>query len=272
MTEETAAPVSDNGSTEGATTTAPMSNDWTSGFDEATSAFVENKGWKTPGDAITSYQNLEKFAGGSKSLVELPGVDADESALNSFYSKLGRPDAPDNYKLNVPDGADEGLTGWFKNTVHQIGLSDKQASALFDAYNEMYESRNLADAENSVKQSEQAVDNLKREWGKDFEANVDAGRIAARELGYKDEDLQGLQDKIGDYELLKLFANIGSKMGEPGFAGGDKENSTFGLTPAVARQQLQDLKSDQTFMSQYLAGNKDAIAKMTRLNEVAYGK
>jgi hypothetical protein len=78
---------------------------------------------------------------------------------------------------------------------------------------------------------------------------------------------------MGTSEMLKLFANLGSKMGEDSFEDGSRgsSNGSFGLTPATARQQMSDLKLDKSFMGEYLGGNPDAVNKMKRLMEAAHG-
>lgn len=268
MSETTATGTGDNGSAGAGTTNAA----WNSGFDEETSTFVSNKGWQSPNDIISSYRNLEKFAGGSKNLLELPGVDADQAALDAFYNKLGRPDAADKYDLKMPDGADAELANWFKQTAHKSGLSSKQAASLFDAWNEMSASRMEAMNQEAIANSEAELNTLKKEWGQGYEANIDAGKRAVAALGYGEEQLNALESKMGTAEMLKLFAAVGSKMGEDSFADGGRSGSTtFGLTPAAAKQQIADLKMDKNFMSEYLGGNKDAIAKMQRLMTFAHG-
>jgi hypothetical protein len=69
--------------------------------------------------------------------------------------------------------------------------------------------------------------------------------------------------------MLKLFATLGSKMGEDNFAG-DRGEGGFGTTPAQARAQIADLKLDKGFMDKYISGDRDAVAKMSRLMEAAY--
>ena len=72
--------------------------------------------------------------------------------------------------------------------------------------------------------------------------------------------------------MLKLFAILGSKMGEDTFEGGERTGSGgFGVTPAAARQQIADLKTDKQFMEAYLSGSKEHVAKMQRLMEAANG-
>lgn len=244
---------------------------WNEGLDEETSTYVQNKGWKDPKDILTSYRNLEKFAGGSKNLVELPGVDADPDTLGQFYNKLGRPETPDSYKFSEHENADPEVTEWFRNTAHELGLTDKQAASLYDKWNEMSSGQMKELEQQSIKQAEQEIADLKKEWGKGYEAQVDAGRRAVNALGYDKEQLSALEAKMGTAEMMKLFAAVGSKMGEDSFADGSRNNSdAFGLTPAAARQQLTDLKMDKNFMAEYLNGNKDAIAKMQRLMDAAY--
>jgi len=253
------------------TSTEQKVTSWTDGLDEDTSTYVQNKGWKDPKDILSSYRNLEKFAGGSKNLVELPSVDADPDSLNHFYNKLGRPETPDSYKLGEYENADPEVTEWYKNTAHELGLTDKQAAALYDKWNEMSSGQMEKMQQESLQNAEQELAALKKEWGKGYEAQVDAGRRAVNALGYDKEQLDSLEQKMGTAEMMKLFATVGSKMGEDAFADGSRNNSgAFGLTPAAARQQLSELKMDKNFMAEYLNGNKDAIAKMQRIMDAAY--
>jgi len=276
MSEEAAA-TGDNSTgqqihTGGPQVTEQKVTSWADGLDEDTSVYVQNKGWKDPKDILTSYRNLEKFAGGSKNLVELPSVDADPDSLNHFYNKLGRPETPDSYKLGQHENADPEITEWYKNTAHELGLTDKQASTLYDKWNKMSADQMEKMQQESLQNAEQELAGLKKEWGKGYEAQVDAGRRAVNALGYNKEQLDALEQKMGTAEMMKLFANVGSKMGEDAFADGSRSGSSgaFGLTPAAARQQLSELKMDKNFMAEYLNGNKDAIAKMERIMGAAY--
>jgi len=273
MSEAAAAQPGDNGSANaGAANGAGNPSPWNAGFDEDTNAYVSNKGWQGVPDILNSYRNLEKFAGGSKNLLELPGADADATALDAFYNKLGRPESPDKYGLKVPDGGDAELSEWFKQNAHKTGLTDKQAATLFDAWNEMTSTRMQAMQQEAQASSEREIADLQKEWGQGYEAQIDSGKRAVAALGYDAEKLNALESKMGTAEMLKLFAAVGSKMGEDSFADGNRSgNTTFGLTPAAAKQQIADLKMDKNFMGEYLSGNKDAVAKMQRLMGFAHG-
>lgn len=279
MSDSAAALLGDNGAaTPGAGATTPTtvtppnggSAPWYGQVDETTVAYITNKGWDNPVKAIESYRNLEKFAGGSKSLVELPGPDADETKLAEFYNRLGRPDAPDKYDLKVPEGGDPALTDWFKQTAHKHGLTTKQAGALFNEWNSMSGEKMQAWEAESRQQSERSIGELKKEWGQGFDKQIDMGRRAVANLGFDEPTLSAYEAKLGTADMLKLFAKLGSKMGEDSFEGGDRGNGAgFGLTPAAATQQIAELKMDKQFMGEYMKGNPDAIGKMKRLMEAA---
>lgn len=255
----------------GATGGQSQETSWTSNLDEQTHEYVQAKGWQDPNDLLKSYQNLEKFAGGSKNIVELPGEDADDDTLGNFFSKLGRPESPDQYGLEVPENADEDVVKWFKESAHKHGLTDRQASALFNDWNEMSSER-MEQMNQSVQQKQEAdVNNLKKEWGQKYDENIGAGRKAVQALGLDQESLSSFEEKLGTADMLKLFANIGSKMGEDSFVTGDRSGSSFGVTPAAAQQQISDLKMDKTFMDKYLNGDKDAVNKLQKLMGAAYG-
>ena len=242
---------------------------WTAAFDEDTNAYVNNKGWKEPADLLTSYRNLEKFAGGAKNLVELPPEGATPEQLDAFYTKLGRPGSPDEYGLQPPQGADPELTNWFKGTAHKLGLTAAQAKALYTEWNSMSGSMQEKLQAQQAQETEAQLKSLRGEWGQAYDQNIAAGRRAVQALGLDAARLSAYEEKLGTGEMLKLFATLGSKMGEDTFEGG-RSDGGFGVTPAQARQEIADLKMDKQFMDNYLKGNPDAVGKMRRLMEAAH--
>lgn len=279
LTGATEASSSDNGSTNGGAIDTSTNNvadvnagsSWKEGFDEETSAYVTNKGWEGPDSMLESYRNLEKLAGGNKNILEMPGVDATDEQMSDFYNRLGRPETAADYSFDLPEGGDGDMLDWFKTTAHKHGLSDNQAKDLFADYEAMAGDR-VENATNDLRQqSETDISDLQKEWGRDYEKNVDSGKRAVNALGYDEQSLSSLENKMGTSEMLKLFSQIGSKMGEDAFVDGDSDGSGFGGSPAAARQQLADLRLDKSFMDKYMSGDKDAINKFTRLMEKTHG-
>jgi hypothetical protein len=245
---------------------------WYGQVDEATTAYITNKGWDNPVKAIESYRNLEKFAGGSKALLEIPGPDADDAKMGEFYNRLGRPESPDKYDIKPPEGGDPELTEWFKGTAHKYGLTSKQATSLYNDWNQMAAGKGEAMTAEAQQNSEKEITALKKEWGQGYEKQIDMGKRAVAALGFKEQELSNYEAKLGTAEMLKLFSVLGSKMGEDNFEGSERTgSSSFALTPAAARQQIADLKTDRMFMDSYLKGSPEHVAKMKRLTEAAYG-
>ncbi len=277
MSEAAAALLGDNGGAgAGAAPTgapaggAPATPPWYGQADETTTAYITNKGWDSPIKAIESYRNLEKFAGGSKSLVELPPDDAPPEKVAEFYDRLGRPKSPADYGITPPEGGDKALADWFTKTAHENGLSAKQAKGLFEQWQGMTGARMQEMEAQQREASEQAITTLKREWGQAYDANITAGRQAAAALGYDQAKLSALEAKLGTADMLSLFVTLGSKMGEPAFGSNARSGEGFVTGPAAAQQQLADLKLDKGFMDRYMAGDKDALAKYTRLMNLAH--
>lgn len=249
-TGETAAPTGE--------TAQPES--WSSGFDEATQAYVKNKGWDSPDKVLESYRNLERFQGGAKNVLEIPGEDADETALSDFYNKLGRPDTPDQYGI---EGDEE-----FSKAAYELGLSKNQAASLYEKLSEKSASDLKAYEEQVDQENAAALDTLKQQWGRDYDKNVLAGQKAAHALGYGEEALLELETGMGTQAMMELFSKVGSMMSEPDFITG--QAGDFSQSEHSARQELEALKMDSKWMDEYLAGDPAKHAKWTALNKKAF--
>lgn len=244
---------------------------WYDAFPEEVRGLVETKGWQSPVDAIQSYTNLEKFLGADKAgrgLV-LPKDDAGPEEWAQVYDKLGRPQNPDGYKLPVPDGADPEFAKEAAGKFHELGLTAKQAQALTEWFNGKSEGAMAAQQNMMAQSAEQQMAELQQEWGKEFDANIESGRRAARQFGVQEEMLTKIENAVGTKEMLKLFAKIGKGMGEDSFVEGSGSGK-FGMSPEAARVQINRLKADPEWSAKYLSGNADAKAELERLMRAGY--
>lgn len=70
---------------------------------------------------------------------------------------------------------------------------------------------------------------------------------------------------------MKLFANIGSKLGEAEFHTGEGRSGSGGpMTPSQAVSKIASLQGDKEWVAGYLAGNVEKRAEMERLMKMAY--
>lgn len=244
---------------------------WYDSYSEDVRGLIQNKGWKDPIDAISSYSNLEKLLGADKAgrgLV-LPKEDADASEWGKVYDRLGRPTTPDGYKLPVPDGDTGEFAKVAAGKFHELGLTARQAEQLADWYNQQAGGMQQQSTQQLLVQSEQEMAALEGEWGQEYDANIEASRRAVREFGFNQDELDAMERGLGTANMMKKFAEIGKRLGESQFVEG-KNSGNFGMSPEAARVRISALKQDPDWTAKYLGGNADAKAELERLMKVGY--
>lgn len=230
--------------------------------------YVENKGWKDPRELADGYRNLEKLLGGEK--LPLPKGDDDAEGWNRVYDKLGRPQAPDAYKIPTLGDGQEQFVKDVQGKFHELGLTEKQGNALAEWYHGIQKGMVDQTLAGSAQQAEADLASLKTEWGGAYDENIEFGRRAAREYGLDEAKLSKMEQALGTGEMLKLMARIGRSQGEAAFNKGDGGSNSFGMTPAQAQARIGELKADRAWTQKYVAGDADARAEFARLHQLAF--
>ena len=166
--------------------------------------------------------------------VPVPNQNSTEDQWNEVYSKLGRPESPDKYKLEVNSDVvplDESAVKSFAENAHKLGLNNKQAQGILEYYkNSMEGSAQQAQIDTETYQA-QAEQELRKEWGRSFDENIKkAGAIAKANMDAEILDLT-LSDgrRLGDHPaIIKGFANIANLMSEDKMIGTGEDNATSG--------------------------------------------
>jgi hypothetical protein len=180
-------------------------------------------------DALAkSYINATKMIGQDKLVI--PNNNSTDDQWNEVYSKLGRPESADKYTLDSKSETvpmDEGAIKSFAEQSHKLGLNNKQAQGILEFYKNNMEGtaqQSKIDTETAQVQAEQQ---LRQEWGRDFEGKVkQAGALAKANIDPEVLDMQ-LQNgtRLGDHpEIIKGFAKIASMMSEDKILGTESEN------------------------------------------------
>ena len=170
-------------------------------------------------DALAkSYINATRMIGQDK--VVIPNQNSTEDQWNEVYSKLGRPESPDKYKLDFKSEVapiDENAVKSFAEVAHKTGLNERQAQAILDFYKQNSEqslNQSRVDTETAQAQAEQQ---LRQEWGKQFDDNISkAAAVAKANMSGDVLDMQ-LKDgtRLGDHpEVIKGFAKIAGLLSE----------------------------------------------------------
>jgi hypothetical protein len=230
-----------------------------------------------------SYLDAQQYAGGS---IRIPGEDAstdDWSAFNAkltdkvptllnlpsdeneardaMYSRLGRPDTKDGYKV---DGADPEFLDW----AHKNGLSTAQVKS----WQENTQGKSTQEGEDYDTQMNEANDLLKKEWGHAYDTKLSQAKNAV--LAYADSETQqflldsGLANNPG---MIRLMAGIGATLSEDQSAG-IESGSRFTLSPSEALDRIGEVRrnTEHPYNINNHPQHKAEVEKMGRLYSQAY--
>jgi hypothetical protein len=198
-------------------------------------------------DALAkSYINATKMIGQDK--VAIPNNNSTDDQWNEVYAKLGRPETPDKYSLNVESDVvnmDENAIKNFAEQSHKLGLNNKQAEGILDFYkNNMEGTAQQAKIDTETAQS-QAEQELRQEWGRDFDGKVkQAGALAKANINPEVLDMTlSNGTRLGDHpEIIKGFAKIAGMMSEDKILGTESENAN---TTKDIESEISALSNDK---------------------------
>jgi hypothetical protein len=260
--------------TTGTNSSAPPAtpSDWKTGLSDDLKGFAELKQFSDPGQILDSYMNLEKLMGAPKErLLKLP-EKADDPAWGDIYSKLGKPQKPEEYMIGAPEGQDDSFAKNAAKAFHDSNLSRSQADKLATWWNDTVKSQNEAQETERKTKLDGEVSALKKEWGSAYNQNVEMAKAALKTFGIKPEMVDKIEQMVGYKDVMNLMHSIGGRLGEHNFHTGGKTGSgSFGnvMTPGAAQARIKGLQQDTDFIRRLAAGGADELAEWTQLHQWA---
>ncbi len=252
---------------------APAAFDWkTTGIDDAGMVTITERGFKTPGDLLTSYRNLEAATGvPPERLIKLPSQKdmADPKAWDQIFNKLGRPETPDKYVIPVPEGDKGEFANAVKPWLHEAGISQSAATKLATQWNTFLaqtqqQQQTALDAKNLAE-----VTQLKSAWGADYEAHAAIVDRAADTFGMSQPQLDALKTAMGPKAAMEFLYNLGSKVAveDTTVPGMTEQRASFGgMTPEMAKAKIAEYSKPGSGFAQ-LMESKDPKQRMEAQHE-----
>ena len=276
---ESTEPTKTSESTETADALA-ISDDWRAPIgDEKARDFANT--FATPALAAeAAYKFKQQISKG----ISIPDENSDEDAIKDYRSKLGIPSEADGYKLEAPKDlsdelkesvfeSEEGkvVLDRFRAVAHKNNVSPQALQEIVSEYLQLTAESQQTINGDATRNVEAATDNLKREWGKDFEANENYGREAVTTFGdtefvkfLEDTTVDGVQ--LGDHPAFRrTFAVIGRSVGEDGFQAKPSESESGSINDEL--DELYGLMN--TNMEKYQSAAVQS--RITTLNERIHG-
>jgi hypothetical protein len=244
-------------------------------FPDEHKGYVENKGWKSPADVLTSAINLEKLLGADRAgrTVVMPKDENDVEGRKAFYAKLGVPESADKYELPVPDGDGGELAKAASDWFHKAGVPKGAAQQITKAWNEHITGLVKAQEDAAKAKADGELTQLKSTWGQDAQKNEEFARRGmtayGKKAGLDDNDLGALESSLGTAKMLKLFLALGQATAEPGFAG--EGGGGFGMTKSAAQEKLAGIQSRRAAgQITDIEWNSGQRAEFERLSQIVF--
>jgi hypothetical protein len=246
--------------------------DWREGLDGELGQLVQQKGWRSARDVLSSYQNLEKLMGGER--LALPPRDAGAEAWAPVWEKLGRPKEAGGYQFKIPEGTQyhEPSADWFRETAFELGLSQTQAEKLHDAFLARFPAAPV----DAVPASAGEPD-LKGLWGRDYARNMAAARRAYGAFLGDEKAFGEIADGIGETALMDLLAKVGRATGEDSITARADAKTGRPRSPAEAMAEIGKLQQAAKGDAKHPYVNKThpdhaaTVKRMEDLFAVAFG-
>ena len=195
------------------------SEDWREGVPEEFKKFAANLA--SPVDAVKMAAGLRQKL--SKAVIP-PEPGASEEDIANFRQRIGVPSSPRDYAIVFPedlserqsdDGGPESDRTEFLEAMHEAGATPAVVQAAVDWYGRKVAAADAAHAAHRETERRRASEILLKEWGTDYERNLEFARRAA--LTYGGSGLVDRLDRAGlgnDPTLVRAFYRIGQEIGE----------------------------------------------------------
>lgn len=217
--------------------------------------------------SIAKYTSLEAFANGHLNAVKMIGKDKitipeTDDQWSEAYNRLGRPESPDGYQYQVPDGfeADQEFLSNFQSKMHELGLSQRQLEGvgkyLFDTVDDQGRKDDLASEQARLN----AETELRSEFGPAYNQKMAGARRVIQEFGGDDAVKFFEENSLGNNTLIvKLLASIGDRILEDaGLFGGEDRQTTQGIETQISELMHSDA---------YRAGDQATVNQVMMLRE-----
>lgn len=142
--------------------------------------------YSSPEALARAYVNLERTLGSEK--VPIPKDPNDKEGWDRYYAAGGRPAEPSLYQFErpkeMPPGVvwDEDMEGWWKQTAHSAGLSQKQAADMVVQYRDRFIAQTDAGNKADQRAETDRKSVLTRDWGSTYEAKRQLANAAFAEM------------------------------------------------------------------------------------------
>jgi len=204
--------------------------------------------------------------GDATNSVIIPGEDASPEEMKEFYKKLGAPDDVSGYdEVFDREGVEWGEIDPIKQAALEAGLTPAQLAKVTDAYVGVVSKQQTAAKEDT---SQSVVEGLRKEWGREYDANLGLAIQTAKTFGGKALMTSLESSGLGNNkELIQTFSSIGKALASEGIIDGAPVGR---VSKKDAEAKAQSIMSSPAYLNAKDPQHGRAVAEATKLMELAY--
>lgn len=231
--------------------------------------FVNKKGFTDVPTAIKAHRELEGLLGQKDKLVRIPD-EGDKEGWNNLYNKLGRPESPDKYNFEVPEGVDmqvdDGLLGMFKEYAHQRGMSQQLFEDTVKFQLEAAEQAELAYQEQQLNERNGAQKAIRERFSTEDEYNQYTQKALGFAEAFKLNDERSVADVIEakglahDPEILDMLGSLADRTAEDSL----QYDRTKSSEP-TREERIKAIKSNPAFVNPEHPEHKKVVREFQAL-------
>jgi hypothetical protein len=253
------------------TSAAPAAPDWKASIPEEIKSAPYFKTVDSVETLARNYANAQKLIGANK--VAIPGDKATDDDWSKVWDTLGRPKDGTGYKIERPKDVtiplDEGSEKAFRDMAHKAGLTQRQMQSIFGDYMQFAQKSMNTLEEMSASLRDQSIAELKKDWGREYDANLKRVQETAPRI-FNEAEIESLKKKglADDPSFIRAVHKMAVAMGEDKI---DGKPVGQGLTPADAQRKANEIIGDTKgpYWNGSHPAHKETVAEVARLFEIA---
>lgn len=241
--------------------------EWMSSMPDDIKSSVSLTKFKDIENLARGYMNAERLLGRDK--IPMPKTDEE---FADVYAKLGCPTDIKDYQIKVSDeGASKELKKVFKADLEtflpvakQIGLNNKQASAVFGAYTKaVIESNKAAELQQGIEFAKAEAE-IRAEYGEATDVKLALANRVISQLGGEDVANAIAASGLGrNPKFVRMMVKLGERHAEE--LGIDKTGNSNMATPSTLKQQIADLQASTAYWDATHPEHKLTVERVTQL-------
>ena len=207
--------------------------------------------------------------------IAVPTKNFTEEQWRETFHKLGLPQSLDEYKVEnkLPEGVqgNEEMFNGFRELAHKVGILPNQAQEILNFYNEQMAGQTTAQSQRVQQEVEEGRRQLEKEWGNDFNTNMDRAEMALNHFFPTPEGKQAIAATgfLDTVEGTKFFAQLANGLREDQFDSDTRGG--FGMDKGQLQEQITDTYQKLSAMGKTHPQYQGTLAKYQKLLNQMHG-